>query len=323
MAGCTTCATGSSSSNADNSTAWNGGTFANGAQMIFRNVSRTLSVAGFKVPNIIVFNEDPSLLVGDTLILNNSDIVTNLRGLAANVAVTGVATLVAGKYELLTNLTMTGVNGATAASFATVSNSVYCDPGTTSTAKSVTADILAPAPNPADFSGYVYSRPLNSASVSGCVYVANGSSRITIKDAGMNIRKGDKVSLDQTAINGANAATAIDVSTGRASNGDRVITVELDRVVTGVTAVAPNGQLPQVTATARPQVIAPITFTASGVYELVATVDKLLTSSPNFPPGAIVAASDSNCAGQQYCYSMNVKFAGNTLRSVYGTLVLR
>jgi hypothetical protein len=102
-----------------------------------------------------------------------------------------------------------------------------------------------------------------------------------------------------------------------------VITVELNQIVTGVTAIAPPGQLPQVTATAKAQIVAPITFTSPGAYEIVANVDKILTSSPNFAPGTRVPATDTTCEGQAYCYVMNVKFPGNTLKSIYGTLVLR
>jgi hypothetical protein len=329
MAGCSSCGTGntktvhSASNTCDNSMEWTCGTFANGAQMLLHHILRSVPVAGFKLPNIIQFNEDPALLVGDTLVLNNTDVVTTLRGLTPNVAVTAAAVLVGGKYEVATSLVLTGVGGATAATLQTVAASVYCDPGAVAAAKSVTADILAPAPNLADFSGYVYSRPLNSNSVSGCVYVVNGSSRVTLKDASFNVRKGDKITLDQTGIVGANAATVIDISTGRSASGDRIITLELDRVVTGVTAIAPAGQLPQVTATAKAQIVAPITFTSPGAFEIVASVDKTITSSPNFPPGTRVAATDTNCEGQAYCYTMNVKFPGNSLKSIYGTLVLR
>jgi hypothetical protein len=324
---CTTCGTAGStkgvhnaSNSCDNNMEWTCGTFANGAQTILHHVLHSLSVAGFKAPNIIQFNEDPSLLVGDRLILNNTDVVTTLRGLTQNVAVTGAPTLVAGLYEVATDLVLTG---GTSVTLQTVAASVYCDPGSVAAAKSITADVLAPAPNLANFSGYVYSRPLNSPSVSGCVFVVNGSSRVTIKDASFNVKKGDKLFLDQTGIVGANAATVIDISTGRAANGDRVFTLELDRVVTGVTAIAPVGQLPQVTATAKAQIVAPITFTSNGNYEVYANVDKALTSSPNFPPGTRVEAASGNCEGQAYCYSMNVAFPGNSLKSIYGTLVLR
>lgn len=320
MASCGTCAAGNTSIS-DNSVTWTNGTFTGGAKMIFRNVVRTLAVSGFKVPNIIQFSELPNLQTGDALFLTNQEIVTSIRNINPNVLVTGAPVLVGGLYEVPTDLAMTGVGGATVATLVVTIGSQYCATG--SVAKSVTADVLATGANLSDFNGYVYGRPLNSSSVSGCVYVANGSTKITIKDAGLNIRKGDKITLDQTAILGANAATVIDVSTGRNSDGDRVVTVELDRTVTGITATALPGQLPQVTATARPQIFAPLTFTSGGAYEIVANLPAAVTSSPNFPSGTRVEATDSTCEGQAYCYVMNVKFPSNTTTSVYGTLVLR
>jgi hypothetical protein len=153
----------------------------------------------------------------------------------------------------------------------------------------------------------------------GPVLVVNNESAIKVKaGAQFNPRPGDKIELSQTAITGANAATVRAVSS-TPSTGGIIKVITLDRPVTGITSTATVNGVPCVDASARPQSIAPITFSQSGC-EIFAKIDRSFTSSPNFPPGNRVETG--GCDRQSYCYDLSLVFDDGTVLPISGLLVL-
>jgi hypothetical protein len=318
--GCGTSSTSSKSGGKQDSNAmvWDDGSLAGGARLTITNTARKLSLAAIRVPNILVFNENPCLAIGDSLILNNLDLATCMKGLATCLTTTATAVAVGSTYELATNGSWTSLSGSPTLSFGSTSSSIFC--GTGEAPKTMDVSVCNTPYIASSFSGSVWSRPANSQAMSGAAFVLSGSSRITTK-SDFRPQAGDKIELSDTAINGANAATVLYISSGRNSANEYVNLVTLDRAVTGVTKAPAAGQnSPCVDATARPGIVAPLRFEASCGCKISAILDSSYSSSPNFPMGKLV--DDGGCQRQEYCFTFVDATPGVQISNYKGQLIL-
>ena len=314
---CSSCNT---NAGVDPGTLWSGGSLLGGSTLSLRNIVRTLNIIGLRAPNILVFNENPFLVINDTLILSGLELAPSMRNLVAFQTVLAAPVQTATGWETAISSPFTAL-GSSLVSFTTAQGSVFC--GQAEAVKTLTADVVQPLPVASSFEGIVYGkgRPLNSSSTVGGVFVANGTNIVTAKDVSFSVRKGDSIELAQTAIIGANKAVVTDIRSGKASDGSRVLLIELDRLVSGVTAPAPAIGLPCVDATARPRAFANLTFTANGSWEVVATLAKTVTNLQSFPGGTIVP-SDDGCNVQSYCFAITSNAVNSGFSGVYGQLLL-
>jgi hypothetical protein len=302
-----------------NNIVWNEGSLLTGASFTIKALSRTIPLLGLTAPNILLFSENPCLAIGDKLQLTNIELASCMRGLTKCLAVTAAPVLVAGKWQVATDAVFSNVTGATTLDLTPVSASMFCDPSAASVSKNIEVKLCAGLPNPAAFTGYIYTRPLNTPASIGSVTLANGSTSISTKgNSSFNAKTGDLVTIDQTSP--AFSATVLSVATGRNSSGERVSTYTLSAPVSGLTAVGANGTLPCVSATAKPQKIAPLSFSLECGCTIRVTLDKSLTSSPNFPQGTL--SEHNGCTRQQYCFAIDGALPGTETTSYSGVITL-
>jgi hypothetical protein len=289
--------------------------------MTIKAIATTIPLVAIKAPNIIVFAQNPCLAVGDQVQLTNLKTINCFRGLDECLTVTVAPTLVAGRWEVATNGSWSSLTGQTTLELTASStgSAMFCGANASAATPPVEAKVCSGLPNPANFTGYVYTRPPNTPASIGAVTLANGSNVISTKGASsFNAKPGDLVTIDSTSP--AFSATVLSSATGRNSDGERVSTYTLSSPVSGLTATGVNGALPCVSATAKPQPIAPLFFSLECGCTIRATLDKSFTSNPNFPQGTLV--DGHGCTRQQYCFVINGNIPGADVQNYSGTITL-
>jgi hypothetical protein len=283
---------------------WDKGSHAAGSVLTIESTKpQELTLAGIESPNILVFNENPCLVAGSNIILDNLAAAGCMTGLVNCLSATAAPVVAGSKYRVTTNGTWSG----TALDFSTTSSISLC--GTSaSTVKAPTARICGANPVVSDYSGSVYLRPLNSAPIAGTLKVSNGSATAQWTSSASSQRppmQGDSIELFSTALIGANAAKVLSVAVA----GNTSI-VTLDKPVTGITATAAAGELPCVTFISKPSKIADLVFGVVCGCQVTATLPASISSSQNFPMGRVV--DSSGCMRQSYCFEISCKTPGNS-----------
>jgi hypothetical protein len=298
------------------------GSFIGGAGVLICNIARTVSVTAIEAPNKLIFASNPCLGLGDKLKLNNLELATCMTGMTPCQTVIAAPVKVGETYVVATDGNWASSSGSNRLDLiSSISSSIFCGE-TTTTGKALTIEVCGATPALSDFNGYVYTRPLNSPPSIGAVFVSNGSSQLIVKSSSFGGKVGDRVELEQTDVNGNNAAIIQSIASGRNSNGDVITTIRLNKPVSGVTAaVATGATLPCVTATSRPAPIAQFTFQPKCGCCVNATVDKSVTSNQNFPLGKKVDDGGS-CGVYEYCYVINIGMPGSDVNFISGKLQL-
>jgi hypothetical protein len=271
------------------------GSFIAGLEALFLSITKDIAIKKIKLPNIIVFAENPCVGIGEGIIIENKDLANCLTNFAADCyTVTTLPVQVGTDWEVQVDAAWGTTNtGVTEFIFQTTLGYEAC--GTSAPAKNLMVKICAGAQNEANWSGAVYTRPLNSRPISGAVNIATGSPYLQIsgkKD--FRPKVGDHVQLAGTAIVGANKAVVLGVY----SDGQ----VLLDRDVTGISVAAdPTGKI-CVRAIATSRIIANFVFRGKCKCGIRAILDKSITSSESFPPGLPVEGKE--CGAQKYCFTI-------------------
>jgi hypothetical protein len=293
------------------------GSLSGGAAVKFCTTNgQVLPISGIKVPNILQFAERPAVAVNAKLILQNTELVIGFDNIPEYLTVTAAPIQVGLLWEVATNGNWTSNTGSNTLTFQAGTSFPGCN---TTPQPKPSAQVCAGSAISANWSGYVYSRPLNSPSIRGSVTVTPSGTTISAKDGNFAPRKGDRVTISGTAITEANPATVVNV-TPITVLGKRVMSIELNIPVTGITEPIVDG-VACVSAQADPQALAPFTFTAEGNCCVKATLDRSYTSARKWPQGKPV--NTGNCPAQEYCYVIENRTPGAEIPVYSGNLILK
>ena len=268
--------------------------YSSGFNFNFLIGKKTLPIKKIRVPNVLIFGEDPCLSAGDGVIVINKEQANCIGNFASDCyTVQSAPTAVGTEYEVIVDASWTSSTPTTL--FQSVA--AYNGCGTTAaTQNPLSIQVCAGQQNPANWSAEITNRPLNSAPIAGAVIVTTGSPEVLAKDKRtFRPRVGDLIELKGTAITGANEAIVLSVAP------DGIIT--LDRDVTGVSVPAnpTTGEI-CVRAAANARVIARPIFTGKCKCIIQMILDKAITSSRTFPPGT--SSGVGQCPEQEYCITI-------------------
>jgi hypothetical protein len=312
---------GGSNSVVDPSNIYIAGTFLGGATQTFCSVTKTLPIYSLQMPNIITFNENPCLLIGSKLIFENIDLANCLQNASKCVTVTALPTLVGTKWEVVTDANWSTSGTTNTITFGATAGFEGC---ATSSTKIFGAKVCSTDKIASNWSGQISTRPLNSKPTAGAVTVVSGNNTVSISaNTDFRPQQGDLIEIYETAITGANKATITAVYTITNKSGSRITKVELDRVVTGITATAQTDGSICVGAIARPQPIGNLNFTPVCGCCIRMDLANSITNSVNFPRGREVGQSMNGCAVQEYCIVLTDNTAGAETPTWEGVLSLR
>jgi hypothetical protein len=259
---------------------------------------KDLAVKKIKLPNILVFAENPCVGVGEGIIVENGYLANCLTNFAAECyTVTAAPVLVGTDYEVQVDAAWgTTSIGVTEFAFQAALGYDGCGASTAGT-KSLKIKFCSGIQNPANWAGSVYNRAANSRPISGAVNIVTGSPYLQLTSSkDFRPKVGDAVEITGTALIGANRAVVLAVY----SDGQ----ILLDRDVTGVSVSAdPTTGKTCVRATATPRAIARFIFAAKCKCVMQAIIDKSITSSESFPPG-VPSEDVGMCGGQKYCFTI-------------------
>jgi hypothetical protein len=303
------------------------GSLLAGAAQTFIYSRTTSDIYSVRAPNIITFNDNPFLKVGDTFLLQNREVANNagINPIAECQTVTTAPALVAGRYEVATNDTFVSLTGTPTVIFAgttagnAFTSALGCGVGAAAT-KKFSAVICDGVANASNFSGYLYNKTPNSSANQVLVIITSGSPEVILKSrTSTSISKGDKIEIAQTALVGAASATVINVINGRNASNEKVTQLVLNVPVTGITAAAVGGEI-CTSATATPQSITPIVATVSCGCAVTLTIPAAVTSSANFPRGQSI---DSDCDNRtMYYYTLKDTTPGSERPFITGKAYL-
>lgn len=324
---CTTCNTKDATTLAS-SPDWKG-TLLYGAEKTFIYNKGSQAVYAVRAPNIVVFNDNPYLEIGDKFLLENVATAKSagIKAITECQTVTVAPTLVSGKWEVATDDTIVSLTGSPTVTFSTTAGSsggIFGCATTATTASKVLAAVFCDGTASAsNFTGYIYTRQPNALPVGGAAIVVSGSNKIQLKArTNLSISKGDKVEVSQTALVGASSATITDIIRGRDAKNEVVTVLTLSVPVTGITAAAVSGVI-CVDIVVTPQAIAPITFSVSCGCAVTMRVSSSITSAASFPIGLPYQGdSGGNCGQSQYCYTVRDNTPNSEMPFFTGTLVL-
>lgn len=322
MSSCSACAP--SNGGSGHNTVWKG-SLAAGASSTLVFEKKTLAISAIRTPNILIFSENPYLKVGDKFILENIAIANSagLDGLVECQTVTAVAVAAAGKFEVATDAVLTSLTGSPtidfAATAATQSRYGNCGASAADLKKlqAIVCDGTAVASN---FTGYLYVDPPNTAPRGALGYINAGSNEVTIKGrTTVRVNRGDRIDLAGTAITGLNAAVVVNKIEGRNDNNEKVITLQLDKEVTGITIPAVAGVI-CTDVVISSIAICPISFTVTCGCAVTRTIPKAITSASTFPQGRPYEGGE--CGQTQYCYTIVNNTPGAETPYEMGTVIL-
>jgi hypothetical protein len=322
---CTTCATTKSGVDSYSNT-WVG-SLIGGAKRTKVFARKIVPVNSLRVPSTVIFDENPYLSANSKFsLINISSISGAFTGVNECATVVTAPVLANGKWEVVTDLTMTSLTGSPTYSTSTQSvgsnsyNGFGCPPSAVGTTGAILNAVLCDGIiNASNFTGYVYTRMPGGNGTGFDAYVVSNQPTITASKRSI-VKIGDKIVLPGTAINDDNPATVIAIAVGTRKDGQPISIITLNLPVTGITASPDTQGLICIGAVASPQPIANIKFTQACNCAIVQTIDNVTTSSSSFPPG--LPFEEAECGQTKYCYVIHDFTLGSNTPDEFGTLIL-